>query len=203
MIPAQDVMYTEAVAAIYAMLIPGVELGFLRNNMSAVAWKRNLAVQHLLATPRYQWLLFVDSDMTPPPDTIRRLLAHQKDIVGALYYLRRPDDDGRFPPAALGLVGPDGRTLAVPIDGGVHEVSVVATGCLLIRRHVLEAVPGPWFVANQQDIAEDEYFCRLARAAGFQIYLDTGCVAGHMRPMTILSSAGPGGEPRSLAVCPV
>ena len=35
------------------------------------------------------YILFIDDDMMVPPDTLFRLLAHEKPIVGALAYRRR------------------------------------------------------------------------------------------------------------------
>lgn len=35
----------------------------------------------------YDYLLFVESDLLPGKDTIKRLLSHNKDVVGSLYYL--------------------------------------------------------------------------------------------------------------------
>lgn len=41
----------------------------------------------------YDYLLFVESDLIPRPDTIKRLLKHDKDVVGSLYYLESETND--------------------------------------------------------------------------------------------------------------
>lgn len=41
----------------------------------------------------YDYLLFVESDLLPRPDTIKRLLSRNKDVVGSLYYLESETND--------------------------------------------------------------------------------------------------------------
>lgn len=82
------------------------------------------------------YLLLVDSDMVFPPDTLERLLAHQKPIVGAVYRARQP------PYIVVG------RPLEPAIDirttTGIVECDHIPSGLMLIHCDVLRAMGYPW-----------------------------------------------------------
>src|SRR3990167_6242688 len=52
------------------------------------AESRNLSVAKAIQSGS-EYILFSDDDMIYPPDTLERLLAHGKDIIGTLYNIRR------------------------------------------------------------------------------------------------------------------
>jgi hypothetical protein len=114
-------------------------------------------------------LLFLDSDMVFPRTTLQRLLARDKDIVGATYPRRVA------PHAVLGASLPGGQ---VEQDGSLIEMRHLPTGCLMIRMGVFDALAGPSFrfaVAPEIGaiLGEDYDFCDRARAAGFRVWCDT------------------------------
>ena len=115
-------------------------------------------------------ILFLDDDMSFPPDTIRRLVAHDKPVVAASYVKRE------LPIAPL-CYGLDDQ----PIDSfgktGIEEVKAVATGCMLINVDVLHGTPLPWFnTAYVEETGgfqgEDIWFCLAAREHGFGVWVD-------------------------------
>jgi hypothetical protein len=56
---------------------------------SVVHWSRNTALAMLLKTQKpFDYVLFVDDDMGPPPDALIKLLSHKADIVAAACTLR-------------------------------------------------------------------------------------------------------------------
>ena len=60
------------------------------------------------------------------------------------------------------------------------EADAMATGCLLIKRDVLEAVGYPWFRNHEHSAGgEDFFFCERARALGFPIYADFSVQCTH------------------------
>lgn len=130
------------------------------------------------------YLFFADSDIVLHPMAIRHLLAHEKDIVGATYIQRNP------PHLLLGKAL-DGRPLAEtlqdePIKAGeLMEVAGLPFGCVLVNAGVFTEINrhshGLWFQTPQFYQAdadryliegEDYFFCRQARAAGYQVWLD-------------------------------
>ncbi|MEX0701189.1 MAG: hypothetical protein WD069_03760 [Planctomycetales bacterium] len=57
---------------------------------------------------------------------------------------------------------------------GLQEVDAVGSGCLVIARRVMEAVPAPffreWDAEGLVRMGGDFAFCRRARAAGFHVF---------------------------------
>jgi GT2 family glycosyltransferase len=138
--------------------------------------KRDAFVQHqLLPSSHLEWLLFVDSDQRVPADAVHRLLAYDVAIVGGLVM----KTDGSS--SCVKSLDPAAREF---VQGGLQEVAEIGTGCLLIRREVFAAIPGPpWFPPNTSGpgagVGEDSNFCELARKAGFKIHCDTDLEVGH------------------------
>ena len=57
-----------------------------RNSRDALSNAQNYARQKCLEEG-FDYLLFVESDLLPPPDTIQRLMSHNKLAVGATYFI--------------------------------------------------------------------------------------------------------------------
>lgn len=111
-------------------------------------------------------ILFLDSDLTFPPNTLNRLIAHHKSFVCATYVKRHP------PHELLGK--PEPVQTAEP---GLALMAEVPLGCALISMKVFERLERPHFsyIAGPtpaDDISEDIGFCRAVRAAGIPIYCD-------------------------------
>lgn len=112
-------------------------------------------------------ILFIDSDMRFPPDTLDRLVAHDKPFVAANCRHRVLADrctafkDGQ-------PVSSEGRT-------GLESVDSVGFGVALIDAAVLRRMNRPYFGVpwdGSKFVGEDVYFCHHAREAGFAIWID-------------------------------
>lgn len=172
-VPATEWMWTRSVSSLIGVIsgLPpgsGVEI----NQQGSAASNRNGLIEHFLAVPFLEWILFIDSDMTPEPATIPRLLSRDVDIVGALYYSR----NGTYEPLYGDLT--DERVETSPT--GLRKVAWVGTGCLMVKRRVLEAMKPPYMEFLAPGQAEDVYFCTKARKLGFAVHLDTALCVGHM-----------------------
>lgn len=125
-------------------------------------------------------ILMLDTDQVYQDKNLaKRLLAHKKDIVGGKVYRRWPP----FDPIANrnGKRVPDDEIEA----GGLIPVDTTGTGCLLIRTSVLVDLDYPWFEFERDSsgnviTGEDISFCRKAKAAGFEIYVDADVSIDHM-----------------------
>lgn len=121
-------------------------------------------------------VLILDSDMSFPRDTLVRLLARNKDIVGCTYSQRRT-------PRAYTHESLQGD-FSLPSDPReeVFEVRSLGFGCILIRAEVFRDMPRPWFrieysgniMADGGDghRSEDRTFCDRARERGFKVWCD-------------------------------
>jgi hypothetical protein len=164
-LPSGDTMHADFAANLAAFCMnPGAHLGVVHCKNSIVAIARNQCVDAALLI-KATHMFFLDSDMLFPLDTLKRLLAHDKDIAGALYSRRRPP----FDPTGLPYAG-------ARETNGLLRMKNLPAGCLLIKSSVFAKLAKPWFsdrVEGEQIIGEDIHFCERAAAAGFEIWQDT------------------------------
>lgn len=145
-----------------------IRLHFLRGTV--LAQSRSELVQMALEQDCTH-VLFLDSDMTFPKDTLVRLLAHREPVVAANYTKRRAPHD----PVAI---DPEGAPLYVePGVDGLLPVATVGMGVMLVDLDVFKRLPLPWFntmyLANAGVfVSEDVYFCTLVREHGLTPLVD-------------------------------
>lgn len=121
-------------------------------------------------------ILWIDSDMRFPSDTLERLLSHNVSICGVNATTRREP----IMPTALDLEVQDGNPLFKKVESRgkdyVEEVAAVGFGVTLTRREVFEKIPQPWFDILWSDggsiIGEDVHFCIKAQDYGIKTYVD-------------------------------
>lgn len=123
-------------------------------------------------------LLFVDSDMRFPKNTIEILLARNKDIVGVNAVTRQLPVK---PTAKYLTINEEEKTATwthvVSKDKvGLERVSSVGFGVVMIKAEVFAKLEKPWFWFEQlpgsKVLGEDVYFCIKAADAGVQTWVD-------------------------------
>jgi hypothetical protein len=162
----------------YALYLPKFPHGPFMGN---IADARNSIVEQAL-NDGCTHLLMCDTDQIYPHDTLTRLLAHQKDVVGVRVHRRWPPFD------VILYRGDIGQYKHVPdsecFSGDLVEVDATGTGCLLFDMRVFTDVPRPWFAlsvhTDGKPVGEDIYFCSKARTAGIRIFVDTDIEVGHL-----------------------
>src|SRR5437870_4202484 len=85
--PAVSWLYTRAMLSFLALQraeMPHGTMWRVEEGYSSIPEKRNLMIADFLAAEDFTHTLLLDSDMIVPPDVVRRLLAPEKDVVGAL-----------------------------------------------------------------------------------------------------------------------
>lgn len=152
---------------------PYVDLHLVFNNGTILSEQRT-ELAKVAMLDGADWTVWFDSDMRFPKDVIERLLAHKKPIVAAGYPTRKPpaieptqykDDD-------------DTRAYTEASSTGLERIASTGFGCIAVHRSVYEAMDPPWFHIPWDEeeqrflCGEDVYFCRKARAAGFEVLLD-------------------------------
>jgi hypothetical protein len=130
----------------------------------------------------YDHLLFIDSDMVVNPNTLSRMLALKKPIVGLAANHRRLPLESNVKPL-------DGD-ITKPIPEEPFMAESVGTGVMLISRDVLKKLSedGPVFefsYMHDKDlwdtrIGEDVNFCGKARAFGYEIWVDPTIPVRHV-----------------------
>jgi hypothetical protein len=148
-----------------------------------------------------EWLFSCHNDIVFAPGTLERLMSWQQPLVSALVICRKPPHlpfvyrewDGEHRalvqveetahwilthPGALQL-GP--CVLEPRPEDALVRADFASTACVLIQRDVLAAIEPPWFQRDAPtEGGEDRYFYEKAAAAGYTLYVDRSCLAGHL-----------------------
>lgn len=165
---------------------------------------RNAITRTFLANPDATHLFFMDADMVFPARALARLIEDDKDVVGGTYFARTEtpiphaynfdhnDEEGRTWYRSLAAEyirwvkahpewkdATSAHVYAESADSLVR-CDALATGCLLIKRAVIEAIAEPWFDFWPGHYGgEDFRFCERARKAGFEVWADFGVQCAH------------------------
>lgn len=128
----------------------------------------NYAIHH-----GFDYLLAVDSDIELPRDALKKMLAHDKDLVSGVYRMRRPEQVIELYDVNYQQVPAD----AIRNTTDLIEIGGCGFGCVLVKVNVLAEVGYPQFVYHQayrfdQTFSEDNDFCMKARNKGFKLYCD-------------------------------
>lgn len=163
-------------------LAPDVKWGYCASKECGVGRSTfvHTALKNLSVTHVYN----VDSDVVPPNGTLQRLLDYDLPIVAGIYptitkgkktWSFKMNGDSEWCNRDNIIVQLNTRIRATTIGGST----------VLIKREVFEKLEQPWFRASYRidngDYAEkeDEYFSRIARAAGYELYVDPDIVCKH------------------------
>lgn len=144
---------------------------------------------------RSKWFKYMGRLPEDYPDAIaerhvvHRLIGHKKTVVGGTYFGRQPGG----PPMFSDMYRPDAVRDARAMKDGLRSMEWVATGCLLVHRSVYldiqkkfpELAPDEhrkeWdFFLPETGKGEDVAFCARARAAGHDVFVDTGLQCLHV-----------------------
>jgi hypothetical protein len=156
------------------MVANGIKINCAFNIGSVITIARRNLVDIFLKSD-FTHIFWVDSDMKFPIDAPIRLLARNKDIVGANYRRRR------FPnPNFTGMSGTNGKFTEFQTTDNSPDmelIDVLPHGLVMCKREVYEKVPQPHYLQEfvpelNLEIGEDIYFCQQAQKAGYQIWCD-------------------------------
>lgn len=149
---------------------------------------RNVIVKRFLEGDG-DFLLMIDADIVPP-DSVAAMCLHNKPVCAAVCFgwVSTMEEETGIVPVVMDFDEKTGLyKSAAGLDGkGVVGCDAVGTGCIMIRRDVLEKMPRPWFKFKFTDNyeierGEDFYFCEKARAAGFTIHADKDRICDHFK----------------------
>lgn len=189
-VPSFDMVHMSfAMCLADIMRTPNIEVSMINVRSSIIATGRNILVQKAQENG-VDAMLFLDSDMVFPRDTLTRLLAHGKAIVGATYVKRTAPHD------ILG-VPLNGRD--IKIDQGLVEMTAIPTGCMLVRMPVYKKLERPYFrheLLGHEIRGEDYSFCYRLREVGVGIWLDATLSreVGHIGECIYTLDHSPGAE---------
>jgi hypothetical protein len=172
-------------------------------NESLITRARNTIISEFHARTEFSHLLFLDADVLLPVEGVERLLAANRDVIGAAVALkgRKPDGSRIF---NIGRLRGENDLL--------YDVERIGTAALLLSRRAVGALvaearrEGRVYthgnelrgvdlqapvqydifrvgVVGEEYLSEDFWVCRELRRLGFSIYLDPTIVTRHSGTM--------------------
>src|SRR5258708_1294269 len=154
--PTRDVIQAGTVFDLVQLVKHSPDTFFAISQGTFLISQRTTLVKQVIAS-HASHLLFIDSDMRFPKDTLERLLKHEVDIVGINAKHRQANKWSSG-------ISSKGKT-------GLKEVKVVGFGVTLIRTAVFFKILEPWFATpynGEELISDDVFFCHKAREAGIK-----------------------------------
>lgn len=157
----------------------GVKLAGLRlwNTRGSILPRSRTTLARMAIESGATHLLFIDSDMVFPKDTMHRLLNWDKAVVACNCPTKMLPST---PTARLTSETRTGEPLySVPDDAGLKQVWRVGTGVMMLRTSIFQQLKHPWFPMpwdeQLQDYrGEDWAFCDKLEQQGIPIYVDLG-----------------------------
>ena len=159
----------------------------------SVALCRNRAVMRFLTNPENTHLFFVDNDVHIQRDALDLLLSLDASVAVGCYPSIKGAPEERYRLFPYLLVQREGGWLATWFDGPL-EVEKAGTGCMLIKREVLEALGYPWFrwverpnfdAREIRSTSDDMDFSERARDANFRIIAHGNVRCSHFKEFDV------------------
>lgn len=179
-IPTSRDIEIQCAASIIGMEREG-RIGVFCPQSYSIDASRNLIVEHALEIG-YDYIMWIDSDMILPKNTLTTLMSHDKDVVSGVYAYKLIGAENavtkRFKDKAKDIYE-DIPLKEITESKRLIEVDGVGFGCVLTKVDVFRHIKKPWF-RYTPNMGEDIYFCRKAQNAGYQVYLDTSILCGHV-----------------------
>lgn len=185
-IPTARYIEAETFKSIYDLEVPeGYEVTFQYFYGYRVDQVRNLIADWVVRG--FDYLFSVDHDITFPPDTLKKLVAHDRDLVSGVYRQRlEPQQLEIYEPLGARMSGEElfaNNRKLVGIGG-------CGFGCVLVKKEVFVGVGYPQFeyypaLDHGNTISEDTDFCKKAIAKGFKLWCDPTILCGHIGSTTM------------------
>jgi len=150
-----------------------------------ISYNRNKIVHDFLQRKeKFDYLMMIDDDILPPQDMdLIELADYDKDIITPLMFIYQQDSVVPL----IGVKSQEGMYNIMGASGkeGLIEVDGVGTGCIIIKREVLEHphLRAPFLNEYDKDgfkkFGLDFAFSRRAKEAGFKCWVHLDYVCGH------------------------
>ncbi|AHB09970.1 glycosyltransferase family 2 protein [Zymomonas mobilis] len=140
---------------------------------SILAGAKNIAVKESLNWGA-DYILFLSGDITFPNDTLHRLLAHEKDIIGVTY---------PKPVAPYNLLGiTEEQQDQKALEQSLLKMRYMPGGCMLVKTEIFKKLdpnlPHFYYDVFQDDVMGDDFvFCDRVRELGYDIWCDANLSA--------------------------
>lgn len=173
--------FTQSIAS----LEPEGEIRYV-SMQSSMIYKSRTDLALLAVAKKYDFVLWIDSDMTFKPDLLKRLMADMdgRDMVAPLFFMRIPPyEPVMYSKLRKGLTPAENehqKLIDYPEDR-MFTVEGIGFGCVLMRTKVIEDVVNRYheLFGHIPGYGEDLSFCIRARGCGYDIWVDPTIEVGH------------------------
>jgi len=158
---------------------------------STIVHNRNRIVRNFLKSDA-EWLMNIDSDVSPPLD-ILDILKNGKKIIAPINFVWK--SWGLAP--LISMKAKDRGYIVTDPDKAnspdrLVEVDGTGTTCLFVHREVIEKMKSPWFLFGYDEkgainLGEDYYFCQRAKELGYGIWIDKKYQTNHFKSTSLKS----------------
>lgn len=139
--------------------------------------------------PRPTHILFLDADVLPRRNTLKRLLDADKDIITGVYHIAQ---QGRL----YWSVSRSDKFNALELEdlpNNLFKATLCGNGVMLVKTEVFDRLKWPYWENLRSPgctkQGEDLYFCKKVRDAGYDIWCDPKVKCNHIRMSGLLSIA--------------
>jgi len=154
---------------------------------------RNEITEEFLSSDGFTHLWMVDRDVVPPRNLC--LLSHDKPIVCGVYKGYKGGGKAHLQvyrphPKKVGVMVPLTWVDLRKVPHNPFLVAAAGTGCMMIRRDVLEGSVDPFYYVKTlsgQKVGEDITFCNAHQG---QVWLDRGYVCSHYQDVNLNNLEG-------------
>lgn len=146
-----------------------INYNLLFQNGSVLPEQRHVLVEAAISANCEQ-VLWLDSDMVFPKNLYHKLSSYDKNVVACTYSTRTK------PYRSVAFVD-NNYNEKLSASFGLHKVSSVGMGLMLVKTEVYKSLTKPWFLFEYYEnynsyLGEDIYFCQQLQLKGFDIYVD-------------------------------
>ena len=141
---------------------------FPKERMDQILTGRKLLRQYFLDN-EYDYLFFADTDVIIPPNTLSKLLKHNKDLVTGIYVsnmvIKRSEEEIKrdvpattIVPCVFGKAGSEEEVRLVGFhqvkDDKLIKIYAAGLGCCLIKRKIVEKINFRVFDSGQVELGQ-------------------------------------------------
>lgn len=185
-LPTDDFIHQKVVGNILAIILRNTKytIETIVSSMKGIGEHRNVIAKNFLESD-CDYLLMIDSD-NPPPTNILDLIEYDKEVIGLptpinMNYIQGVNDirwnvfENELPVKEKG--------------NGLQEVEMIGTGCMIIRRDVLEKIKHPFTTKRNEDdlriVGTDTAFCKRCKEAGIKIWTHWNYTCSHFKTIDL------------------
>jgi len=158
------------------------------NSRQALARSSNYIREYAIKND-YDYVLMIETDLLPPLDIIERLLKHNKDVVGVLYFIGL--ENSKTVPKRLCLYEynsvPNYEHMLIKmvpleeniyyIKKGLKQVAGMGFGCTLFSKKIFSEIEYKY--SNRHSLHSDTIFYLELAQKGIPVFCDTDILVPH------------------------